>query len=156
MSDNQKPSKTPDDYDWRFRAVTSVAEDFIHPKSGNLWEKGTIIYAPAEVSYNKGSVSFPVADVTAMYLNLSHDHYLRAKEHFDLMPIKKGKKIKQSTDEDVNVICYYESLFASIIFAYSALEAFANQEIQNTPLIELNNDSAKGFLGSVLSICRYS
>jgi len=134
MSEKQKQKKTPADYDWRFRAVTSVAEDWINPNTGSKWEKGDILYALVEIGYNKGSLSFPVPDVTAMFLNTSYGHHEKARWHYNLIPIdKKKKRIKQSTNEDANIICFYESLFASIIFAYNALEAFANQDIQQTP-----------------------
>jgi len=130
MSNKQEQEKTPEDYDWRFRAVTSVAKNWINPFTGSRWKKGDILYTVSEVRYNKGSVSYPVPDVTAMFLNFSYELYIKAVDHFNKIPIKKVRKIKQTTGNDVNIINYFESLFGSITFAYSALEAFANQGIQ--------------------------
>jgi len=126
-SENKKSKDT--DFDWRYRAVTTVAKDWKNPWTGSLLEKGDVIYAVAEVSFKRGSVSFPVPDTTAMFLNLSYELFEKANNYFGKLHIQKIKKKKQSLGEDANIVCFYESLFASIVFSYAALESFSNHHI---------------------------
>jgi len=137
MPDSSKKGKTKDtDYDWRYRAVTTLAKDWKNPWTGTFWKEGDVVYALAEVSYRRGSVSFPVPDTTAMFLNLSFELCTNAYNFFHKIPIQKVKKKNQGVGEDVNIIHFYESLFGSIVFAYSALESFANHNIPDDYIYE--------------------
>jgi len=128
---SKKTLKEPpnlDKLDWRYHAATTLAGDVKNPKTGTIHNKGEIVTTAVEVSYIKGSIWLDLPNTTAMFLNLSNILFKHAKNNFNSSSIQKIQKIRQSTRDD-NFFDFYENLFGSIVFAFTAIESFANEYI---------------------------
>ena len=117
--------------DWRVHAATTLAKDWKNPYTGTTWGKGDVVTTVGQVSYLKGSLWLGIPNATAMFLNLSHELYENAREIFKSLPLKREKRRTQSLDSDKEIFDYFEKLFGSIVFAFTAIESFANEYIPN-------------------------
>jgi len=114
--------------DWRMHAATTISKD-ADPNSGYQYKKGDAVKTYIEVKYSKGTVGFGVPNPIAMYLNLSHTLINKAESLFHILPLKQKVKQRQILSDDTIVFDFYESLFGSIVMAYTSIEAFANEYI---------------------------
>jgi hypothetical protein len=110
--------------DWRCHTVVRIAACTTVPGLGTL-PAGTIGKAVGIVDYQSVRIGFSIPNATALFLNLSHSHYQAASaisKTFSLAPSL------QTLNDDIS-FSYLENIMASIVFAYTALESFANEEI---------------------------
>lgn len=127
MTKNKEQNKWDD---WRLQALTTLAKPWKSPWTGHEYPVGTQVALVSIVEYDyKRNITVPMPNATAMFLNMSHKFYIQAKEIFT-----SGKHIKVRGNNldfisDTAGIDYLESICASVVFAYSALEAFANEVI---------------------------
>lgn len=110
--------------DWRCHTVVRVAATTTVPGLGTL-PVGAIGKAVGIVDYQSGRIAFTIPSATGLFLNLSHRHYgeaLTIAQGFSVAPTL------QTLHDDVS-FAYLENIMASVVFAYTALESFANEEI---------------------------
>ncbi len=111
--------------DWRCQMVVRLAAPTTLPGSSTSLPTGAVGKGVAEIDYKCGRVVFPIPNATALFFNLSNRHYKSARvtsQRFSSSP-----DLQSLTDEDI--FSYLEDVMASVVFAYTALEAFANEEI---------------------------
>ena len=110
--------------DWRCHTVVRVAATTTVPGLGTLPE-GAIGKAVGMVDYQASQIAFSIPNATALFLNLSKRHYddaVAVSQDFPASPSAKPL-------DDKAAFAYVENILASVVFSYTALEAFANEEI---------------------------
>jgi hypothetical protein len=111
--------------DWRCETVVVLEKDAVLPGYSKATPAGTVGKGTAITDYDYGRIAFAVPNATSLFLNLS-------KRHFDLAQSTAASfapyPIVRSLP-DAEAFQYLEDMMASIIFAYTALEAFANEVI---------------------------
>jgi hypothetical protein len=118
------------DSDWRINLVTTLTEDTVLPWNDQFIPKGTALTTVSVVSLNKKKhLNIPVPNATAICLKISHQRYNEAREIRENSRIDKSLKKTVTFNSDSDAICYIELMFESIIMAFTALEAFANEYI---------------------------
>jgi hypothetical protein len=134
-SEKIKDFKPIENFDWRIKAITTIAKECVSP-AGNILKKGepVVLCHPVKVKNNNTVIYTP--EPTALFLNLSNKLYEDAKKIFDYANLMEEKA------ENENL--YFDSLefyIASIVSAYTALECFANERIPNNyEYIKLRDD----------------
>jgi hypothetical protein len=110
--------------DWRCHTVVRVAATTTVPGLGTL-PAGAVGKAVGIVDYQSGRIAFTVPSATALFINLSHRYYDDARKIAQSFSV--GPTL-QTLDDDIS-FAYFERIMASVVFAYTALESFANEEI---------------------------
>ena len=120
-----------DKVDFRYQAVTTLAEDFKSPYTGIVHKQGTIVCYSAITQYSKKTtITFPIPNVSAMYLDLSSKYF--KDSHKELLKIENLENRIGESVKIKDIPAFFDLLekrIASIILAYTALEVFANQTI---------------------------
>jgi len=119
------------DEDWRFQAITTLSKPFKSPWTGKLHPVGTPVKAISTVRFNSKLLSFGIPNATAMFLNISHNFWEKANEILKEQPFTKSSNKHIHFENDSIAFDFFENIMGSIVFAYTALEAFANEEIPN-------------------------
>jgi len=114
------------DIDWRYRAVTTLAEDWVSPYTRVLHEKGTPISVSTFVKHGERRIHIGDPSAPALFLSQSHKAYEQALQ---IHPFLGDWSPAGARDSSVTVYDYLEHIMASVIFTYTAIEAFANEEI---------------------------
>lgn len=120
--------------DWRLQAITTLAEDFSFP-NGPIHKKGAVVVLTAQTKFNKKNISFGLPNVTAMFLNFSNklwqesDEYFKNESNF-IEPASKFMPVNfLNVSSNQLLFDALEKRMGAIVFAYSAIESFANQVI---------------------------
>lgn len=115
--------------DWRINNLAWTTQPFTYPATGEILSAGAALMQAAllNLGTKKGGISVPNA--TALFLNLSKSHLDRAKESI--------AACHQSNDPhghlpEVDSFGAIENYLASVLFACTALEAFANEIIPDS------------------------
>lgn len=116
--------------DWRLQTQGSLSKDWKSPWSGEIHPKGTkfTIVSVIQLSKKK-NVTVPIPNATASCLNISKRTWDEARA------IRKNSNLDRSIKKEVSFKCdedalnYLESMMQSIVFAFTALEAFVNELI---------------------------
>lgn len=111
--------------DWRCHIVVRLAAPTILPGTSTPLPAGAIGKGLAKIDYQANRVGFSIPNATALFLNLSKRHHKLA--NVTAQAFSSDPKSQSLTD--VDIFSYLEDVMASVVFAYSALEAFANEEI---------------------------
>lgn len=111
--------------DWRSYQVITLAQPFVWPGSNETLPAGAIAKVSGFLDYGQDRMAVTLPSATALFLNLSRTHYKLASQAADRFP--SGQDPVSPDDE--NLFGYTESIMASVVFAYTALESFANEEI---------------------------
>jgi len=118
-------------HDWRINKIA-----FAPPQ--NVFTDGKWIQAPTVLSiaasgkYGNRDVSFPIPNATALFLELSYESHQHSMEKIKaaietgVMPIDSKGGLSIS---DTEAFGFFQAVMASVVFAYTALEAFVNEEI---------------------------
>ncbi len=123
------------DYRYQDYQATTVAEDSTSPNTGITIRQVGAVIAAGETQYDEEHVlSFPLPNVTAMCLDVAYTTWVES-QHF-LQDEKFLRFFKPVTPEGT-VILTEDSVFfdllqrrmMAIVFAYTALESFANESI---------------------------
>jgi len=118
------------DRDWRLQATSTWAEDWKSPWTGQVSEKGTRITVVTIAKLNsKKHVRIPVPNGSAILLSASNKSYLRAKALRKKSSIDSSIKKEVEFLSDADAFDFLEDTIQSIILAFSAIEAFANEVI---------------------------
>lgn len=117
--------------DWRLHTQAKVAEDAILPWSGQVVKKGTIITQAVTVplAAKKRTLFFHVPNATALFLSMAHREFQAARTIGEERDIFAGLAKQANFASNDEMARYFESMFTSVIAAYTAIEAFANEVI---------------------------
>jgi hypothetical protein len=85
-----------------------------------------------EVLYQQKQLTFVLPSAPAMFLNLSHDHYLKAEKRLVTAVRVRKKGRTKGMASHVHLFGFLESIMASTVFAFTALEAFVNEKIPDS------------------------
>src|SRR5438874_259405 len=113
-----------DTADFRYQALTMLAQDWTSPFTNILHKKGAIVEYSAITKYTHDLlITFPIPNASAMYLNLSFKLYKNSQE--ELIKIEKLSIGNQEPTHVGDIRSFFDLLemrLASIIFAYTAVE----------------------------------
>lgn len=130
--------------DWRIHAVTELAEDWLCPWSSQTFPKGSKIIGTSLIKLNNDKhIGVPVPNATASCLNISHNCWVKAKELRENSNIDKSIKKQVAFNQESDAINYLELMMQSIIFAFTALEAFVNEIIPDDYVYEKQGQKCK-------------
>lgn len=120
------------DVDWRINAASETTKESILPWNGKVIPKGTVLTSVSVSKLSKKKIlSIPVPNATALCLNISYERFKAAQELRVSSNIDKSIKKEVAFNSDKDAIDYVELVFESVIMAFTALEAFANEQIPN-------------------------
>ena len=120
--------------DWRCRVATTLSEDYRDPNTGRLFPAGSVVTVDTIVRYGDRETAFGDPNAVALFLNQSHNAFIQAMR---IHPLLDGRQTPGSRLElDARVYDYLELIMTSIIFAYTAIEAFSNEEIPDDYYLE--------------------
>lgn len=122
--------------DWRLQAITTLTKDWKSPFTGHIHKKGSVVENINYIKIGKNDLTMPLPNPTALFLNLSHSSYIQAKNFFKFLINKDITKIDLRQEEE-DLFNGFEYYMASVIFAYTALESFANEIIPDEYKVEL-------------------
>jgi hypothetical protein len=111
--------------DWRINNLTLATIPFVRPDSSNPMSTVGAEVEGAIVRYGEESFGLMIPNTTALFLNLSHICYLQAEQLVNKCVL--NKRVGHLPDSDV--FEFYEQMMASIVFAYTSLESFVNEEL---------------------------
>jgi hypothetical protein len=121
----KKPTSKPP-LDWRYRTVTTLAKDWKSPYTGFLHKVGTPVSVTTFVKHASREIQIGDPSAPALFLSISWQSYQDALKRNPFRPSAKPQKGK---DPSRGAYDYLEAIMSSILFAYTAIEAFANEEI---------------------------
>jgi hypothetical protein len=107
-------------FDWRFRALTFITD------SADKRLIGGFVHSNARINYGSVPLVFPEPSGPAIFLGGSQRAFEDAREHYPFPTFAELAKLGIVPEE---VFDYIEKMSAAVIFAYAALEAFANELI---------------------------
>ena len=126
------------DKEWRLAAIDTLAKDF-HSSSGTIFPEGTPVIQNSIIPFDGCHLGFGLPNMTALYLNFSHKQFIESEVYLKSQFYKAyNPKTPKNTypESDEKIFDYLEKRSAAIIFAFSALETFANQLIPNDFIFE--------------------
>jgi len=116
--------------DWRLQTQGSLSEDWKSPWTGEMHRKGSKITVVSIVELTKKKhLTLPIPNATASCLNISKKTWLSARELRKTSGLDKSIKNQVSFRCDSDAIDYLELIMQSIVFAFTALEAFVNEMV---------------------------
>lgn len=128
--------------DWRLQTTTHLAEEWTSPWTGITSPKGTRITLVSIIQLtNKKHLTIPLPNATASMLNAAAKAYESARSLRLGGEIDKTLKSEVSFKSEKDAIDYIERMIESIVLAYSAIEAFANESIPNDFVYARHNKS---------------
>jgi hypothetical protein len=137
-------SKEPiEELDWRHRVATFITQDSLSPRGEVLYKKGTPVSVTTFAKYKNIEIGFGDPSATALFLNQAHKSFVVAKE---LNPFQKKTIERKENILTAKVYDYLEAISASIIFSHTALEAFANEEIPDNFVYEVEETAESGLI----------
>ncbi|MGA9779257.1 MAG: hypothetical protein WBS33_13385 [Verrucomicrobiia bacterium] len=126
-------SETPPQHiakmDWRIHNLTWTTAPFTNPGTSTVVAAGSAVTQAALIQHGKQQVGISIPNATALFLNLSHRHREEA-EYWVGKGIAKGGKSNHLPDNES--FTFYEHIMASVVFAYSSLEAFVNEDVPDS------------------------
>ncbi len=118
-----------------------------------IYKKGTPVSVSTFIAHNDQKLVIGDPSAPALFLSQSHQAYINA---LHIHPFEKGPLIGDESTVSKIVYSYLEYISASIIFAYTALEVFANEEIPEKFMFETKKTMTKlSIAHSKKSIERY-
>ncbi|RBL66603.1 hypothetical protein C3E98_036615, partial [Pseudomonas sp. MWU13-2625] len=73
-----------------------------------------------------------IPNATALFLSISHRNYVEARSVLDRSGIRKGLRKQVTFAVDADAFHYLECFMTSVVGAYTAVEAFANEAIPDS------------------------
>jgi len=112
--------------DWRINNLTWITAPFTPPGSLTPVPSGAAITQAAIIHHGKERIGITIPNATALLLNLSQISHLQAEQ---LISKCLSNKDNFGHLPDSDVFTFYEQMMASIVFAYTSLESFVNEEL---------------------------
>lgn len=146
-NEDQEPESIANE-DYRLEAITTLAEDFNTP-GGPIHKKGASILLVANTKFKNKNLSFGLPSVSAMALNFSHKLWIESEKYLNdesnfTAPISKYMRTVELNPVDKSL--FFDALekrMGSIVFAYSALESFANKSITDDYIYKKEREDGK-------------
>ena len=115
--------------DWRIQDLNLNTAPFKDPATANIIPAESPMVVVARIDYKKERLGTAIPKATAIFLNLSHTFHAEAS-----LLLEKGitDKDKWGHLPDDEAFGFYERMIGSVVFAATALEAFANEQIPDT------------------------
>lgn len=124
------PSKSLVTDDWRLQTFTHLTEDWISPWSGVLSPKGTRVTVSSVIPLTKKKqLTIPLPNASALLLNSAAAAFIAARKIRDRSGVDKTLHFEVNFPSDEEAFDYIEKMIESIVLAFTALEAFANETI---------------------------
>jgi hypothetical protein len=120
-SDQSSTSKL----DWRYRVATTLVKDAKLP-SGKIAKAGSPASLTTYIKHGRKTLSIGDPSASALFLSQSYKSYTQA---IQTHPFVNELPAGEQNEVSAIVYDYLECIMTSVIFAYSSLEAFANEEI---------------------------
>ncbi|MFA5838203.1 MAG: hypothetical protein WC837_14755 [Bellilinea sp.] len=118
--------------DWRYRVATTLAKDAKLP-TGRIAKAGSPASLTTHIKHGRKIISIGDPSASALFLSQSYKSYTQAIQiHPFINELPTGEENKVSAI----VYDYLECIMTAVIFAYSSVEAFANEEIPEDLLHE--------------------
>lgn len=143
-----KEPKNIQNEDYRVQAVTTLAKDWISPVTGILHKKGAQAKYSAIVNFKNKKLLFGVPNITALFIDFSYVLWMESqiglKDENFIEP--ESNHVLDNTihaKEDYIIFDLLQKKMASIVFAYTALESFANEYIPENFIFERVKDDKK-------------
>lgn len=120
--------------DWRLQAVTTLTDDWISPNN-ILHKKGALVSLTARVSYSHNEIlSLLIPSIPALFLDVSNRSWVKSQKYLQnpksfVSSLRKGVAKVLFPSKVSDLFNCLEDRMLSIVFAYSALEAFANEQV---------------------------
>lgn len=124
--------------DWRYRTATVLTEKWESPYTGNTYLPGTPVSKSTFVRHGDQELKLGDPSAPALFLNLAHRSYVHAMEKH---PLQNDTKLPKNVDPSRIAYDYLEAIMSSIIFAFSSIEAWANEEIPDNYQYEYQRGS---------------
>jgi len=126
-------SETPPEHinkmDWRIQHLTWTTSPITDPATGSVIPAEAPIVSAALIHHGKERLGTTIPNATALFLNLSQASHAEARELLKRCIADKNKFGQLPDDE---AFTFYERMMGSIVFACTALEAFANEQIPDS------------------------
>lgn len=136
-----KPKQPIETIDWRYRVATYISEDTVGNDGKIIYKKGSPITLATFVKHDGKEISFGDPSASALFLNQSQKNFGNAQ---NLHPFTGEVEVPDKSQPTKIVYDYLEAIIASIIFAYTALEAFTNEEIPESYIYEAEGQTESG------------
>lgn len=121
-----KPPGHIEEMDWRINNLTYTTASFVDPRTGKEIPAGSAVMEAALFHLGKQTVGFGVPNMPALFLDLSRTHRLEAEKH--LIQCKEHNDPHNKLP-DGPAYSLVQNTMASVVFACTALESFANEMI---------------------------
>lgn len=120
--------------DWRLQTTAELAEPFTPPWSPEVtYAKGSRIKLAGQFPVHDGrQLTLNIPNATALFLSISHRNYVEARAVLDRSGIRKGVRKNVTFAVDADGFHYLECFMTSVVGAYTAVEAFANETIPDS------------------------
>lgn len=136
------------DKDYRLQAVTTLAEDFISP-GGVTHKAGAVAVLSGSVKYDRiHTLSFGIPSMTALFLDHAYTNWVESQhfleeEEFLESPSPHLPEGTIHPKDDSTFFHLLEERMVAIVFAYTALESFANESIPDDYIFKKERDDKK-------------
>lgn len=124
--------------DWRTQAITTLTKEWVSV-TGKKYSTGTPVALISTIKLVSKTLNFQLPNATALFLDFSYKLW---KEAQVVLEKEKILDIKEYEDYD-EIYNLVEKRMASIVFAYCALESFANECIPDDYIFENSRDDGK-------------
>lgn len=125
--------------DWRHQAASTLAQPFTDPQSGHVFPKGAQVVLQEVLRWGPGRLlALSLPNATAMFLNTSRVLFMRSEELLNdeqKQDTKGGVTILKRDGDAFDLI---ESRATSVVCAFIALEAFANEMVPDDHTHEID------------------
>jgi hypothetical protein len=112
--------------DWRYETVTTLETDTRGPTSGAVFPTGSPVSKTMFVQDQGREIALGVPSAPALFLDISWKAYNHAML---IHPFREGNTGEHGRDPSIGTYDYLEQIMAAIVFAYTAIEGYANEEI---------------------------
>lgn len=135
--------------DYRLQAIITISKDWTSPWSKNTFKKGTPVMTIVSTKFDSDKIlTFGLPNSTAMFIDISYVLWVEseAASKQENFVKSKSKYDKPNTFYPVSNEYLFDLLqkrMGSIVFAYTALESFANENIPDDYIYIRDRDDAK-------------
>lgn len=115
--------------DWRLQAITTLAKDFKSPWTEKTYPVGTPVELVSNLYYSGKTLSIPVPNMVSLFLEFSYISWSDSQDIIKSDNFIIEKKDRLSVDNEKRLFTFLEKRMGSVVFAFTALESFANEII---------------------------
>lgn len=134
------------DLDWKLQFVSTIAHAFKAPWSKITHPAGSAVILSSRAKFHSSLLGFSLPSMTALFLDFSSKAWdeaqiFLASDFNDHFTLKSDGSYGPKNEGD-----FFEALelrMAAVVFAYSALESFANESIPEDHVFKRNKQDGK-------------